>query len=143
MYSVQTQIFSIQYFHPMVACIHGCGICDAQRGPAAFYLLLDAVTFKMCLHHNNAFSVRRVACIYFFFIGNTNIMLSKISTQFQVHKSKLMFLKDRYLELFTTEIPLFLHLTPPPEVFLISGSTMEVSGHRNIWISMAQSHLEV
>lgn len=74
MYSVQTQSFSTQYFHPMVACIRGCGISDAHWGPAAFYLLLDAVAFKMCLHHNNVFSVRRVTC--FFITGNTKHMLS-------------------------------------------------------------------
>lgn len=74
MYSVQAQSFSTQYFHPIVACIHGFGISDARRGPAAFYLLLDAVAFKMCLHHNNVFSVRRVTC--FFITGNTKHMLS-------------------------------------------------------------------
>lgn len=146
MYSVQTQSFSTQYFHPMVACIRGCGISDAHWGPAAFYLLLDAVAFKMCLHHNNVFSVRRVTC--FFITGNTKHMLSNKDVKIipSAWKETFFFL-NKYLELFTTEFPSFLHfnpLPPPPSTLpRIWESHRSVSDHRSILISMSCSCLAV
>lgn len=125
MYSVQTQSFSTQYFHPMVACIRGCGISDAHWGPAAFYLLLDAVAFKMCLHHNNVFSVRRVTC--FFITGNTKHMLSNKDVKIipSAWKETFFFKQVSRIVHHRVSIISALQLPPPPVLFLVSGRVTE------------------